>query len=144
MSIGDGAAEHRRRGSARCSGTGPGGSRLLTGPPRSHDRFAEGRRRRGVAGGATFGTAAMGFLPARPAAVAGVGATVERGAALPTLQSMSGHNGMLWLFVTASNPRCDGAVNGGITFHLQVTAAYWIPDSLPSKRFTCRKPGLGD
>jgi hypothetical protein len=78
----------------------------------------------------------MGLLPARPAAVARVGAAVERGAALPALQSMSGHNGMLWLFVTASNPECDGAVNDGTRFHLHVTAVYSALNSLLSKRFT--------
>jgi len=86
----------------------------------------------------------MGFLPARSAAIARVGATVERGAALYALQPMSGHDEILWLFLTASNRQCDGPAHGATRFHLQAMVAYPVRDPLLSKRIAGAGQSLGN
>ena len=94
--------EGRRRGAAQCSGAGACGAGILSGLSCLCDRVLRDRRKHPLVGATASAAGAVGFLSARPTAVARVGATVERRSALPALQSPSGHNGMLQLSVTHS------------------------------------------
>lgn len=69
-----------------------------------------------LVGGAVSGAGAVGFLSARPTAVARVGPTVERRAALPAVQSASDHNEMLQLSLQVATPKLARPQTDIITF----------------------------